>query len=186
MLSLTEIKPGKKIILGENPFVVLVSHHSKKSRAGAVLKTKLKNLVNGSILNKTFQGAEKVEEAEVGTKKAQYLYSDENAYFFMDSENFEQFELSKDVIGDSSVYLKEGTDIDIFYFNGSPINIELPIKMEFVVTEAPPAVKGNTTDGGSKQITLETGLRVSAPLFVKTGDVVRINTETGEYAERVS
>ena len=184
MLNLTEIKPGRKIIVDGEPFVVQSSQHSKIGRAGAVLRSKLRNLITGTIVSKTFQGADKVQEAEILTQKAQYLYSDNDIFFFMNNETYEQFELSKKIIANNARFLKDGTEIDILYFNGNPINIELPIKLEFEVIEAPPAIRGNTADGGSKQITIETGAKVSVPLFVKTGDKIRINTQTGQYAQR--
>lgn len=135
-------------------------------------------------MEKTFQGSDKIEEAEISKSKAQFLYREGDSYFFMDSENYEQFSLSKSVLGDLKKYLIEGTEITVLNFKNSPINIELPIKMEFRVVESPPAIKGNTADGGSKLVTLETGVKVNTPLFVKLGDIIRINTETGEYVER--
>jgi elongation factor P len=158
--------------------------HSKMGRMGAVLRTKLKNLETGAILTKTFQGSDKVAEAEVDTKKAEYLYQDDTTFYFMDNTTYEQFELNEKVIGDSAKYLKEGVEVSLLYFDERPINIDLPIKMTFEVTEAPPSVKGNTADGGSKQVTIETGAQVSTPLFIKTGDKIKINTTNGEYAER--
>jgi elongation factor P len=184
MLSLSNIKPGKKIIFNEQPYLVMTTQHSKMGRMGAVLRTKLKNLTTGAILNKTFQGSEKIQEADVTVKKTQYLYQDKDNFYFMDNETYEQFELNKETIGHNSKYLKEGVVVNLLYFNNQPINIELPIKMTFTVTEAPPAIKGNTADGGSKQVTIETGAQVNTPLFIKTGDKIKINTLTGEYAER--
>lgn len=186
MLSLTEIKVGSKIVVDGDPFAVIFSQHSKMGRGGAVLRTKLRNLKTGAQLNKTFQGSDKIEKAAMETKTAQYLYSDENAYYFMNSETYEQFGLDSTIIGENSKFLTEGTEVDVLSFDEAFINIELPIKMEFKVIEAPPAVKGNTADGGSKQVTIETGSKINVPLFVKTGDKIRINTQTGEYAERVS
>ena len=185
MLSINEIKSGSQIIVNDDPYVVINVQHSKMGRAGAVLRTKMKNLKTGNILNKTFQGAEKVEEAGVEEKKGQYLYTDGSNFFFMDSENYEQFEISSEVVGEQASFLKEEAEVGIIYFQQTPINIKLPIKMNFKVVEAPPAVKGNTADGGSKQVTLENGIKINTPLFIKEGDVVRVNTETGEYAERV-
>jgi len=185
MLSLSEIKTGKTISLNGEPYLVIFHQHSKIGRAGAVLRTKLRNLRTGAVLERTFQGADKIEEAEISKTKAQYLYREEDNYFFMDSGSFEQFSMPKSVLGDFTKYLIENTEITILNYNGQPINIELPVKMEFRVTDAPPAIRGNTADGGTKQVTLETGIKVSTPLFVKVGDVVRVNTETGEYAERV-
>lgn len=184
MLNLSEIKVGKKIVVEGAPFVVQFSQHSKMGRAGAVLRTKMRNLETGAVISKTFQGADKVENAEMTTQKAQYLYCEGDSFFFMNNETYEQFELSKKVIADNANFLKDGTEVDILYFKGKPINIELPIKLDFEVVEAPPAVKGNTADGGSKQVTIETGIKVNVPLFIKTGDKIRINTQTGEYAER--
>lgn len=185
MLSLSEIKTGKKILWEGEPFVVLFDQHSKMGRAGAVLRTKLKNLKNGAILNKTFQGSEKVENAEIEEQAAQFLYQEGTDFCFMNSQNFEQFSLSQEIIGENKLFLKEGAEIKVFYFENQPINIQLPIKIELEVVEAPPAVRGNTVDGGSKQVILETGAKVTTPLFIKTGDVLRINTETGAYVERI-
>lgn len=184
MFSIKDIKSGKKIIVEEQPYTVMTVQHSKMGRMGAVLRTKLKNLETGAILNKTFQGSDKVAEAEVETKKAQYLYQDDATFYFMDKESYEQFELDSEIIGTDSKYLKDGTDVSLLYFDNRPINIELPIKMTFEVTEAPPAIKGNTADGGSKQVLIETGAQVTTPLFIKTGDKIKVNTTTGEYAER--
>ena len=184
MLNLSDIKTGKTISINNEPYLVIFHQHSKMGRAGAVLRTKLKNLKTGAVMERTFQGAEKIEEADISKSKAQFLYREEENYFFMDNASFEQFSLPKSVLGNLTNYLIEGTEATILNYNNTPINIELPIKMEFKVVEAPPAIRGNTADGGSKQVTLETGIKVNTPLFVKLGDVIRINTETGEYVER--
>ncbi|HHX58258.1 MAG TPA: elongation factor P [Candidatus Moranbacteria bacterium] len=184
MLSLNEIKTGKRIVVDGDPFTVIFDQHSKMGRAGAVLRTKLRNLRTGAILNKTFQGNDKVEAAEIQSKEAQYLYQDGEKFYFMDNEAYEQFELSGEIIGEGSGFLKEGALVSVLYFEGEAINIELPIKIDLEVTEAPPSIKGNTADGGSKQVTLETGVKVSVPLFIETGDIIRVNTQTGQYAER--
>lgn len=186
MLGLNEIKTGKTIIYQGEPYVVLFDQHSKMGRAGAVLRTKLKNLLTGAVINKTFQGADKVEDAQIEKQKAQYLYNDGNDYYFMNNASYEQFSLPSTVIGDSKMYLKEGIEVDVLYFSSQPINLQLPIKMEFEVVEAPPAVRGNTVDGGTKQVVLENDIKVNVPLFINTGDILRINTETGQYVERVS
>jgi len=185
MLNLTEIKVGKKILFDGQPFLVMFSQHSKMNRAGAVLRTKLKNLLTGAIIQKTFQGADKVEEAEVDDKQVQYLYRDNGGFVFMDLESYDQLSLSEKVIGNRAGYLKEGTEVKLLFFKSQPIDLELPVKMDFRVTEAPPAVRGNTVDGGSKQVTIETGIKVNTPLFIKEGDTIRVNTDTGEYVERV-
>jgi len=184
MLSLSDIKTGKTIALNNEPYLVIFHQHSKMGRAGAVLRTKIRNLKTGAVMEKTFQGADKIEEADISKSKAQYLYREGENFFFMDNLSYEQFSLPKSVLGDLTNFLIEGTEVTILNFASTPINIELPVKMDFKVVEAPPAIRGNTADGGTKLVTLETGIKVSTPLFVKQGDVIRINTETGQYAER--
>jgi len=184
MLNISEIKNGKNIIFNDAPYKVLYTEHSKMGRAGAVLRTKLKNLLNGSVLERTFQGAEKVDEADITSSKAQYLYQEGNNFCFMDSDDYDQFTLPKDVLGDATNYLVEGTEVTILNFNGIPINLEVPIKVKLKVIEAPPGIKGDTVSSGGKLVTLETGLKIGAPLFVKEGDTLIVNTERGEYVSR--
>lgn len=184
MLNISDIKTGKNIVLDGNPFQVLYHEHSKTGRAGSVLRTRLKNLVTGAVLEKTFQGADQLEEADITKGKAQYLYQEGDNYAFMDNESYEQFSLPKEVLGGATNYLIEGTEIVVLNFNGNPINIEIPVKVKLKVVEAPPGIKGNTVSTGGKVITLETGLKVSAPLFVNEGDEIIVNTEKGEYVSR--
>lgn len=184
MLGINEIKSGKHIVLNNEPFKVLYHEQSKMGRAGSVLRTRLQNLKNGSVLEKTFQGAEHAEEADIAKAKAQFLYQENSEYFFMDNENYEQFSITKEALGNLTNYLLEGTEVSLLKWNGAPINIELPIKMTLEVTDTPPGVKGNTVSTGGKMATLETGLQISVPLFVNTGDKIIINTETGEYVSR--
>lgn len=186
MLGLTEIKNGKKIILNGEPFVVLDYLHSKIGRGGAVLRTKLQNLLTGNTLEHTFQGADKVEEAEITKSHAQYLYTEGESFLFMDMENYEQFEIPKTVLGDGKFYLLEGTEVTILNWNSRAINVELPVKVTLSVTDAPPGLKGDTASGGDKVVTVETGLTVTVPLFVKTGDKIIVNTEKGTYVSRAS
>ena len=181
MLNFNEIKMGKVIKVNGAPFIIIKTDHHKMGRGGAVLKIKLRNLINGSVLEQTYQGAEKAEEAETQTKKANFK---EKAYF-MDNESFEQFELSLEDIGESAAqFLKDGTDVSVLYFEGRPVTIQLPIKMEFKVVTAPPSVKGNSAGNVNKQVEIETGALINVPLFINEGDMIRINTETGEYVER--
>jgi elongation factor P len=154
------------------------------ARGGAVLKTKLKSLINGNVLEKTFQGNDKAKEAETERKKADYLYKDENEVYFMNNESFEQFSLSLDHLSEQIKYLKEGVEVTVLYFQAQAVSIELPIKMEFKVTSSPPGVKGNSAGNVNKTIVIETGANISAPLFINEGDIIRVNTETGEYVER--
>ncbi len=184
MLSLTEIKTGKKILFNAVPHLVLSYQHSKTGRAGAVLRTKLKNLLSGGIIDQTFQGADKVEEVEVVSSKAQYLYREESNYQFMDTASYDQFSLPESVIGEAKQYLVEGTEVSIINWNDQPINLEIPIKVTLLVTDAPPGIKGDTASGGDKVVTLETGLQITVPLFIKNGDRLIINTEKGTYVSR--
>lgn len=184
MLSITNLKTGTKITLENEPYTVLSYYHSKMGRGGAVVKTKLKNLKTGAIIDKTFQGADKINEAELSKKSSVYLYSDDNSAFFMDNETFEQFEISLEKVGSDKDYLVENESVDILYFNNEAINIELPIKMTFKIISAPPAVKGNSAGSITKRVTIETGAEVNAPIFIKEGDKVVVDTRTGEYVER--
>jgi elongation factor P len=185
MLSLSEIKLGKVLKMNNEPYVIIKADHHKMGRGGAVLKCKLRNLISGNVMEHTFQGNEKAEEAEVETKKADYLYKDSDNAYFMDNENFEQFDLPLEAIDEQSNFLKEGTEVSVLYYENKPMAIKLPIKMELVVTMAPPGVKGNSAGNVMKQAELETGATINVPMFINTGDVIRINTETGEYVERV-
>lgn len=184
MIGISDIKTGKNIILNDQPFVVLYHEHSKTGRAGSVLRTRLKNLATGAVLEKTFQGAESVVEADITKTQAQYIYKEGNNFSFMDSASYEQFELNEEALGDNVNFIKEGTEVSILNFNGSPINLELPVKVKLKVVEAPPGIKGNTVSTGGKVVTLETGYKLSTPLFVKTGDEIIVNTERGEYVSR--
>jgi len=184
MLSFNEIKLGKLIRISEEPYVVIKTDHHKMGRGGAVLKVKMKNLISGAVLEKTYQGNDKAEEAETEKRKANYMYKDENEAYFMDNENYEQFSLSLDQIGDNIKFLKEGIDVDTLYFDNRAVAINLPIKMTFKVISAPPGVKGNSVGSISKLATIETGYEISVPMFVKEGDMIVINTERDEYVER--
>lgn len=184
MLNLTDIKTGRKIIWNGEPYVVMDYLHSMIGRGGAVMRTKLKNLLSGAIIDYTFQGVEKVEEAEISKSHAQYLYRDGEEYQFMDTVTYDQFSLSKKVLGDMPMYLIEGTEVSILNWNDQPINLELPVKVTLKVTDAPPGIKGDTASGGGKVVTLETGIQITTPLFVKTGDSVIVNTEKGTYVSR--
>jgi len=185
MYGITDLKIGTAINIDGQAYIVTASHHSKQARGAGVMKTKMKNLITGAVVQKTFQGSDKLEPAEVRYSKAQYLYNDSANYFFMDQENFEQFELPADNLGDQTNFLIEGGVVDIQNVNGNPANIQLPPKVNLKVTHADPGVKGDTVSGGSKPVTLETGLVIQVPLFINEGDTLRVNTETKEYSERV-
>ena len=184
MLNLSQIKTGQNITLDGVPYVVTWNQFSKTARQGGTMKTKLKNLLTGNTMEKTFQGSDKVEAADIGYKKAQFLYASGDAYEFMDNETYEQMAFTAEQLGEVTDYLSDGMDVDIKYFDGNPINVQVPSKMTFEVTETEPGIKGNTAGNVTKDAKLETGLVVKVPPFIERGDKVVINTLTGEYTER--
>lgn len=186
MLNITDLKTGTNIIFQGDPFVVMSYEHSKLGRGGAIMRTKLKNIISGAIIDYTFKGNEKIEAADIMRRKSQYLYRQGEGYHFMDISTFDQFELPKTVIGHQADFLKEGENIDVLALGEKPININLPIKVELEVAETEPGVRGDTAQGSvTKPAILETGAKINVPIFVKVGDIVRVNTESGEYVERV-
>lgn len=186
MLNFNEIKTGKVIKINSEPYIIVKTDHHKMGRGGAVLKTKLRNLINGNVLERTYQGAEKAEEAETQTKKANFMYKDKDEAYFMDNANYEQFNLHVEELGESAQFLRDDTDVDVLYFEGKPVSVSLPIKMDFKVVSAPPGVKGNSAGNVNKVVEIETGAQISVPMFINEGDVIRVNTDTGEYVERAN
>ncbi|MBI2459699.1 MAG: elongation factor P [Parcubacteria group bacterium] len=184
MLSLNEIKIGALLKISDEPYAVIRADHHKMGRGGAVLKIKLKNLLNGKVIEKTFQGNDKAEEAETEISQANYLYKTETEACFMNNENFEQFSLPLEQIGHELKFLKENLDVDVLYFQGQPACLKLPVKISLKVVSAPPGVKGNSAGNVTKTVQLETGAQVNAPMFINEGDLVIVNTDTGEYVGR--
>lgn len=185
MYSIGELRVGKAIILDDEPYLITYAQHSKKARAGGVCRTKLRNLISGVIIPKTFQGNDKIAPADTGYKKAQYLYNDGETYNFMDNETFEQFTFSNEDLEDQVNFLVDDSEVDVLTFEDRPIGLNLPPKVELKVVQTDPGVKGDTASGGSKPATTETGYVLQVPLFIKENDVIRVNTESGEYVERV-
>ena len=186
MLDISDLKHGVYIKIDGEPYEVIYFQHVQMGRGGAIMRTKLKNLITGNVLEKTYKGGDKFEEAELSRSKANFQYRENNDYFFMDNETYEQFSLSKNQLGEKADYLREGMDLDIINFEGKPINIEIPKKIVLRVTQTGEGVRGDTAQGSvTKDAVLETGHTIKVPLFVKTGDLVRVNTETGKYVERV-
>jgi len=185
MLNITDLKVGTKIEYKDEPYEVIKYQHAKIGRGGAVVRTKLKNIITGNVLEENFKDGDKFKEPAMDRKECLYTHQEENQYCFMDNENYDQFSLAEDIIGAKGKYLIEDTDVSILYYNDQPVDIELPIKINLKVTKAPPSVKGNTADGGNKEVEVETGLKVNTPLFIKEGDVIKIDTRDGKYAERV-
>jgi elongation factor P len=186
MLSVTELRKGSIFVEQDRPYMVLEYHHTKVGRGNASIKVKARDLKSGATLERAFISGATVEEGEVERKKAQYLYVDDRSVYFMDPVSFEQFSVSCAVAGDVQKFLKEGAETTLMFFRGVPIGVELPLKVELKVAETPPGEKGDTKQGGAKEATLETGHKVQVPLFIKVGETVQVNTETGEYTGRVN
>jgi len=186
MYEITDLKPGRAIQIDGEPFIVVSSVFGRKSQSKANMQCKLRNLKTNAIVAKNFQGSEKIETADVGYRKVQYLYGNGGQYTFMDLDSYDQFELSSDIIGDASGYLVEGNDVDALMFEGNPIGIQLKATVDLKVVETIPGVKGDTATGGNKPAKLESGITVNVPLFIHEGDKVKVNTETGLYMTRVS
>lgn len=184
MYQPTDLKKGTVIQIDAKPYRVVDYSQKVMGRGGSIVNVRLKNLLDGSVIPKTFKGAEKISPAEVNTKSVQYLYSDGAIFYFMDPESFEQFELSAEVVDLAANYLKEGDSLQLQFFSERVINVELPKNLYLEVTYAEDVVKGDTSGAVLKDATLETGLAIKVPAFIKTGDVISVDTTTGEYRER--
>jgi elongation factor P len=183
--STAQFRKGLKIEIDGEPFVITEFQHVKPGKGGAFVRTKFKSLITGNVLDKTFRSGEKVDVPDLEERKMSFLYKDENGYCFMDSETYDQMTLTEDHIGDALGYLKENVEAKVLLHNGKPIGVEVPMFMDLEIVETDPGVKGNTVSGGSKPAKLETGVIIQVPLFVNTGEVVKVDTRTGEYIERV-
>ena len=184
MYGPTDLKKNVLITLDGQPYKVIEYSQKVMGRGGSIVNVRVKNLITGALIPKTFKGQEKIEPAEVTTKKVQYLYKDEDKFYFMDPTTFEQYELSKDLVGDSKDFMKDGDEMEIQFYNGSAINLTLPKNLWLEVTYTENAVKGDTTTSVMKDATLETGVVIKVPAFIKTGDIVSVDTETYAYRER--
>lgn len=184
MYGPTDLKKGVVCQIDGKPFRVTDYSQKVMGRGGSIVNVKLKNLIDGSVIPKTFKGQEKIERAEVSNKGVQYLYNDGADFHFMDPESFEQFQLGADIVDSAASYLKEGDSLNLQFFGDRVINVELPKNLFLEVTYTEDVVKGDTTSNVLKDATLETGLVVKVPSFIKTGDVISVDTTTGEYRER--
>ncbi len=185
MYSTPDFRKGLRIEVNGEPYIIVDFQHVKPGKGGAFVRTKLKNLLSGNVVDKTFRSGEKVGKPDLEEKEMQFLYQDGEGFHFMDNTTYEQLALQEEVIGDSKNFLQENTNVTILFYQGRPINLELPIFVELEVTEAEPGVKGDTASGASKPVTVETGAKIQVPLFINVGDRLKIDTRTGEYIERV-
>ncbi len=183
MYSPTELKKSTVIQLDGKPFRVVEYAQKVMGRGGSIVNVRLKNLLDGSVISKTFKGADKIEPASVNSKTVQFLYADQELHF-MDPENFEQFSLNAEMAGSAKNFLKEGDHVALQFFDNQVINLELPKNVYLEVSYAEDVVRGDTANAVTKNATVETGLDVKVPAFIKTGDIISIDTDTGAYRER--
>ena len=186
MLTAGDLRKGVRILIDGEPYEVLDSNPMKKAQRRVVMQTKLKSLISGNALERNFHQGDTFEEAEMSKLSSKFLYTHRGTYFFSEEKNpSKRFELSEALLGNQAKFLKPNEIVDAIIFNEKIVSVSLPIKISLKVTEAPPGVKGDSAQGGTKIVTLETGVQVSVPLFVEEGDVIEVNTETGEYTRRV-
>lgn len=184
--SITDLKVGSVVNIDNSPYQILNTSFMRTAQRKPVMRTKMRNLINGSVMEKTFIAGESFEMADVARKNVQYLYKDPTDAFFMDLDSYEQFSFSLDALGDMVKYLQDGKEMTAVLYNEKPISIQLPPKVVLKVVEAPPGVKGDRAQSGTKPATMDTGAVINVPLFINEGDSIRVNTETGEYVERVN
>jgi elongation factor P len=185
MITTSDFHTGLTIELDGEVYMIVEFLHVKPGKGAAFVRTKLKNIRTGATTERTFRAGEKVERAILDRREMQYLYNSGDDYFVMDNETFEQFSLTREQLGDNIKYLKENMNITVLFYQDKIIGVEMPNFVELVVAETEPGVRGDTASGGSKPAKMETGLIVQVPFFINTGDVLRIDTRTGEYIERV-
>ncbi|AEG15523.1 MULTISPECIES: elongation factor P [Desulfofundulus] len=184
MISTNDFRTGLTIDLDGEVYQVIDFQHVKPGKGAAFVRSKLKNLRTGAVIEKTFNAGEKIPRAHVERREVQYLYNDGTSYNFMDMETFDQFSLTREQLGDAINFLKENMTINLLMFQGKSIGVDLPNFVELKVVDTPPGIKGDTASGGSKPATLETGYVVQVPFFIEVGDVLQIDTRTGQYIKR--
>jgi len=187
MASTSEIHKGVVIQQHGDLYAVVNFQHVNPGKGAAFVRTKMKNLGNGKVVENTYKTSESVDIVQVNFQTMQYLYKNGDVYSFMNMESYEQVDMDGDLIGDDAKYLKEGLNVVVGIYQDNPVSIQIPKKVNYTVVEAPPAVKGDTASGNvTKEVTLDNGLMVKVPIFIKAGEDILVNTETGEYSERVS
>lgn len=184
MISTADFRNGLVIIHNGALMEIVEFQHVKPGKGGAFVRTKLRNVLTGRVLENTFRSGEKMENARLETQEYQYLYTDGDLYHFMDNQTFEQIPVGADIVGDSHLYMKENENVSLVFHEGKVIKLELPFTVELLITQSDPGVQGDRAQGGTKPATLETGCVVQVPLFVEEGEVVRVDTRTGAYLER--
>jgi elongation factor P len=184
-VSTTDFRNGLKVEIDNEPFIIVEFQHVKPGKGGAFVRTKLKSLRSGNVIDRTYRSGEKLDTPELEEKKMQYLYAADKDRVFMDTTSYEQVSLNEGQLGDSTNYLKENMEIKVLYYKGQPINIDIPMFVELAISRTDPGVRGDTASGGSKPATLETGAAIKVPFYLNEGDVVKVDTRTGTFIERV-
>jgi elongation factor P len=184
-VSTAEFRNGLKIEIDGDPYIIVEFQHVKPGKGGAFVRTKMKSLKSGNVIDRTFRSGEKVDVPELEEKTMQYLYAADKDRVFMDTSSYEQLSMSEKQLGESINYLKENMEIKVLYFKGQPINIDIPMFVELSIARTDPGVRGDTASGGSKPATLETGAVVKVPFYLNEGDVIKVDTRTGTFIERV-
>ena len=185
MIDVNELRKGVTFELDNNIFKVLEYAHHKPGRGKATIRIKARNLRTGATIDKTFNSSDKVQDIRLDFQKVQYLYKDGNLYYFMNLETYEQPALNEETLDEAAFYLKEGLEVKITYYEGESLDIDLPTTVDLEVTDALPAVRGDTATGVTKRVTTETGLVVDCPSFVEIGNFIRVDTRTGTYVTRI-
>jgi len=185
MIGVNELRKGVTFELENTLYKVLDYEHHKPGRGKATIRIKARNLRTGTILDKSFISGDRIQDVRLDYNMVQYLYSDGDFYYFMDKETYEQPAVSAEVLGESSQYLTEGLEVKLTFYEGEPLDIDLPTSVELKVTQADVAIRGDTATGVTKKVTTETGLQVAVPNFVEEGDVIRVDTRSGAYLTRI-
>jgi len=186
MPTTSEFRKGFKIEMNGEPFIIVEFLHVKPGKGGAFVRTKLKSLLTGKILEHTFRSGERVKSPDIEEKEVQYLYNDGENYYFMDKESYWQFELAEDQLVDSKDFLQENITLTVLFHNNNPVGVQLPTFVELRIDRTEPGVRGDTASGGTKPAKLESGAVVQVPLFLEEGDIIKIDSRTGEYIERIT
>jgi elongation factor P len=184
--STSEFRKGLRILLDGEPFVMVDFQHVKPGKGGAFVRTRVKSLMTGNVLDRTFRSGDKVELPELEESKMQFLYKEEDKFYFMDVNTYDQLFIQEKALGDAKNYVKEGLVIEVLIYKGNPIGVEVQNFVDLLITRTEPGIKGDTAQNATKPALLETGYTIQVPLFVEEGDVVKIDTRTGQYMERVS
>lgn len=185
MISTNDMRPGQTLELDGELFTIVGYQHHKPGKGGAMVRTKLKSVKNGAVVDKTFRADEKVQLARLDKREMQYLYSDESGFVFMDNENYEQITIDRDFVGELAGFMKEEQIVEVQLYQGTPTGIDLPPTVELKVTHTDPGLQGDRSSAGNKPATLETGAVVQVPLFLQEGEIIKIDTRTGNYVTRV-